>query len=931
MTAISEHENRHGVSLRVVKQGRVNLGDAVAPEADWPFAVGQQFLISSFEPPRLPVAMVPRARLHDMLTTAVRERALTLISAPVGAGKSVLAAAWCARRPVCWPVAWLSVGENSEQPNGFWWHLVHAIKLAGVPLDRADRAVLRATDVAFVTALAADLLDREEPLALVVDGFDRIVSPVIFDGLAFLLRHADPKFRLVLSGRGEPRLPIHRYLLNDAMTEIDATALAFTATESRELFAAHGLTMSSSMVEELTQRTGGWAAGLRLAVMSLHRTAGHRVPTAKALTRVNTDDFAAAMAECDEDIAQFLRSEVLEALPERLRDTLTRISVSDQLPRELVDELVGVGEGRRLLADLARVGAFIERQDHPAGSYRVQRVFAEMLRAQLRLEAPAEGARLHGVCTRWFAARGQVLPAVQHAAATDDWPRATALVVDGLLVASLLDPLDPDHESYSNVFASMPVDVVGANAGVVRAALAVGRRDLDNAARYLRDAEELIDSGSARAELALSTAIVCLAVSAGTGAEGGIDLAEQAKVELGRLVASQAAAHPELAALVDAYRGVTLLWSGAEHSAIAAFESAITAFRSPSGAATKAGFVQLRCLNLLAVLYATQGCLRRASELARQQRRAESLGPAGRDSALGALLALAWVSIERCERAAAARWMTEAQAVADRDTDPLLASMLTVVRAHFVRTRGDRPEAIRLLRQLQIGPPGLPYWILRRITLERADTQLACADAAAALTTLQTLADNESASVDALRMRAALLVGRVASADADPRCDSDIAPRVQVDILLARACSHLAAGEAQMAKSSVRHALRIAEPERLRRPFMESTPQIRALIRSSVAQLPRWLNPNVPDAKPVAHPPTSDAPPLIAIAPVEALSGRETEVLRYLAEMLSTEEIAATMFLSVNTVRSHVRNILRKLAAPRRNVAVRRARELRLV
>ena len=92
-----------------------------------------------------------------------------------------------------------------------------------------------------------------------------------------------------------------------------------------------------------------------------------------------------------------------------------------------------------------------------------------------------------------------------------------------------------------------------------------------------------------------------------------------------------------------------------------------------------------------------------------------------------------------------------------------------------------------------------------------------------------------------------------------------------------------------------------------------------------------WLDPTRPTSERVVPGDTAQLAPAVALTPYEALSTRETEVLRYLGEMLSTEEIAATMFISVNTVRTHVRNILRKLAAPRRSDAVRRARELQLV
>jgi LuxR family maltose regulon positive regulatory protein len=149
-----------------------------------------------------------------------------------------------------------------------------------------------------------------------------------------------------------------------------------------------------------------------------------------------------------------------------------------------------------------------------------------------------------------------------------------------------------------------------------------------------------------------------------------------------------------------------------------------------------------------------------------------------------------------------------------------------------------------------------------------------------------------------------------------------------VETLVVRASQLVVAGQVTAATEELAAALQLGRPELLRWPFIDTPPQARRLLRVHPRlQAPgAWLNPSS-GAQPRTGAARAPAPEPEESVVVQDLSEREMEVLRHLAEMLSTAEIAATMFISVNTVRTHVRSILRKLAVSRRNQAVRRARE----
>jgi LuxR family maltose regulon positive regulatory protein len=347
---------------------------------------GDPILAARFTPPPLPGPLVRRAGLLDRLTAGVRGP-LTLVEGPAGAGKTVLVAHWAAVGAAPGPVVWLTV-EPEDTPETFWAYVIAALRHHRVPLP-GDLLVPGSTGRTLLTGLAAALGAVPEPVTLVLDEFDAAGSGAIADGLHYVLRHAAPRLRAVLTSRSDPSLPLHRYRTAGEITEIRSADLAFGPRTASLLLARHGLDLTPADVRLLVERTEGWAAGLRLSALALQRS----------------DDPAAFLRHFATDrtaVPDFLLTEVLATQPATVQDLLLRASVVPRVHPELADALTGRDDAEQTLDRLDRANAFVER----VGSshwYRLHPLFAEVLRAHLRRRQPGLEPELRRRAARWLA------------------------------------------------------------------------------------------------------------------------------------------------------------------------------------------------------------------------------------------------------------------------------------------------------------------------------------------------------------------------------------------------------------------------------------------------------------------------------------------------------------------------------------------------
>src|ERR1039457_704678 len=331
-------------------------------------------LASKLTAPRLPEWMVARPRLDKRLAEGAGGP-LTVVTGPPGAGKTTALASWAAASSRPLRVAWVTLDDYDNQPGSFWSSVAKAMRQAGVADPGTSPALPQegASGPAFLPRLASALAAIEPPLALVLDDLHLLTAPGPLEELAYLLKYARPGLRLDAAARMDPPLPLHRHRLAGELTEIRAADLAFTVTEAALLMGQHGLTLPAGAVELITERVGGWAAGLRLAALSLD---GHPDPGL----------FIKNLADEDNALTSYLVREVLDVQPSAQRELMLRTSVLDRVSADLACELTGDEQAGSILAALARSGAFIQPLGH--GWYRYHPLLAGVLRLKLRLESP---------------------------------------------------------------------------------------------------------------------------------------------------------------------------------------------------------------------------------------------------------------------------------------------------------------------------------------------------------------------------------------------------------------------------------------------------------------------------------------------------------------------------------------------------------------
>ncbi len=882
-------------------------------------------MAAKFAVPALPSTTVVRQRLLDRVAAAVHGP-LTLVSAPAGSGKSVLLASWAATGALPGPLVWITLSPGDERPGTFWSYVLAGLDRIGRPV-RAAQTPSRADSIddSFLIRLAAHLYESPEPVVLVLDEdeADVLAAPgAVPAGLDFLLRHARPQLRLVLVGRTEPALQLHRYRLSGSMTEIRLDELAFTAPEATELLAAHGISLSESSLDTLVHRTRGWPASLRLAAMSLQHTSS-----------ADVERSAAGLAGDRGPLADYFLSELLRSQPADLQAFLLRTGIADHLPSALAAELSGRPDAAWTLASLARANALIDTCSEHEDCYRYHPLFAEMLRAQLTRERPDEVDTLRRTAARWLAAHDSLVEAVRHFSAAGEWSAAAALLTRQLAVGDVL--AGPRCDVVPELLANAPEEPTTAQLAVLRAAFAARRLDRDECDRQLARAAELMDAVPA-AEQPAVTLVGSLAAAVSSRLAGNqsdaLRAMAAAETALETLTNSGWPVPPTVRAAVRYEKGVSLLWSAKLGPAAAELAKAARIGRQSGVPGWPA-----RALGQLALVEVVRGRLTRAVEAAEEaEMLADSLAIPEVSRSAAAAVALACVRSEECDPAA----RTYADRATARETlagDAVAATILALVRIRLVRARGNLGDALAIVEHVcRRTDATIPTWLTLRLWAEWAVYEAARGRVDEPLRLVGGHGPSNLPCVALATAAGELARGRpdLAGGTLSAVLDHDQLPLdLRVSARLLRASMELRSGEPGAARLSLDQALRLAAPERLRRPVLDAAPDLRAFLRRSreLTTAHPWLQ----GVGAPAHHPTLSRPERRAEAAspllVLPLSDKEREVLGHLSSFLSTDEIARAMFVSVNTVKTHVRSILRKLAVPGRNEAVRRARELELI
>lgn len=887
-------------------------------------AAGVPLLESKLHAPRRRGGVVPRARLAPRLAPDALP-AVVLVSAPAGFGKTTLLTEWLAadrldRRPA----AWLSLDRRDSDPAVFWSYVVAAVRKVVGDVGAGALSALQSSPAALeavVTSLLNDLDALDHDVILVLDDYHLVESLAVQESMLFLVEHLPPQLHLVVASRADPPWPLAGLRAGGKLLEIRASDLRFTAQEAAAyLNGAMGLDLTPAQVDALEARTEGWIAALQLAALSLRG-------------RDDPAGFVAEFAGEDRFVVDYLVDEVLDRQTDEVRTFLLETSILSRLSAPLCAAVTGHRHAKATLEALERANLFLVALDDRRQWYRYHHLFGDVLRARLADEEPDRVAVLHGRACDWCEAGGDRPEAIRHAMAAGDFAKAADLIelaIPDLRQArqdatqrAWLDALPPD------VFANRPVlGLAKVGAHMVTGDTAGVEELLDGVERGI-DPDQPVDGMIVRdhAEFRRLPAQVAM-YRAGLALLGG-DLA--GTVAHGERAAGLSEPDDHLGQGAAAALIGLAHWAGGDlEVAERQYAAAISSFR-------RAGFLTdiLGCSLGLADIQVAQGRLS-AARLTLTAGLELGLANGPLRGTADMHLGLGELRYERNELDAATGQLRASLELGELLALPQHAHRWRVLEARLRAAGGDHAAALALLAEAErhydtdYSPPARPVAAtaarLRLATGDvdgarqwAADRGLTVEDEPAYLRDYEQLTFARVLLATGRATDAIALLGRIlAAAEAGHRRGNAI------EALAWLALAHDAAGDTTRALAALEQALTRAEVEGFVRIFLDAGAPMRALLKAAARRGPA--------ADRAAAVLAADHVPSRPVHPglVDDLSSRELDVLRLLRSDLSGPEIAAELVVSLNTVRTHTKNIFMKLGVNSRRAAVRRADELGL-
>ena len=818
----------------------------------------------------------------------------------------------------------MQVQRGQQDAQQFWLTLLSAIRHACATTSHAESPAPTPefNAPAMAGRVLSELADARGGVTLVIDDLHELTSPEALAQLTRLLTNLPPQVHAILTTRHDLRLRLHQLRLAGELAEIRAADLRFSERETRQLLGASGIALSAAGAALLHQRTEGWAAGLRLAAISL---AGHPDP----------ERFVAEFSGSDRTVAEYLLAEMLERQPPDVQDLLLRTSLLDRVNGELADLLTGRPGSERILLDLEDANAFVVSLDPGRTWFRYHHLFADLLRLELRRRLPKEVPALHRRAAGWFTVQGQVVEAIGHTQAAGDWPEAARLLSDH----SFSLTLDGQAQTMQALLRAFPQGEDHPELALVRATVDLAQGRLDETAAHLTVAETFAETTPPDRQRRLQVAIASLKLSLARRRGHLASVVEQVKFLASPVTGrsdEDIALGSDLRAVALMNLGIAEVWSLGRPDALDAErhlrEGAVLAREIGRPYLEVACLAQLGFASLVLHSFATtQRHCREAITLA------DRYGWGTEPVIAPALIMLAGTMVWTGEFDEGERWLQRTERALQTDTGPDIRLLLHQTAGVLHAGRGRHHEALEEFSAAEHLASQLAdsHALASRVTgwLLAAQARLGMTgEARAALATL----DDERANSGEIRNDCAV----ICLEDGDPAGALSVlhdvldgtAPVIAyatvVEAHLLAGLAHRQLGDQREANQAAERALALAESDRLVLPFAMtgSAELLEALPRHQTAHAALLA-----DILDVLHGSSPAAQEQSSSPPAEELSPGELRVLRYLPTNLSRPEIASELSVSPNTVNAHIRSIYAKLQVRDRSSAVQRARELRLL
>ena len=914
----------------------------------------EQLLATKFFVPSNRLELVSRPRLIKHLNECLHCK-LTLISAPAGFGKTTLVTEWLdgfAKEKTKNRIIWLSLDENDNDYARFLTYFVTALnRIEGMKATIGTEALslLQSPQLppaeTILTSLINEIAALSDKIVFTLDDYHLIDTQSIHEALGFFLENLPPQLHLVIVTREDPFLPLSRLRTRGQLTELRAANLRFTSSEAAEfLNQVMSLNLSAQDIATLERRTEGWIAGLQLAAISLQG-------------KKDTTGLIKSFSGSHRLVLDYLIEEVLEQQSESIQKFLLQTSILNRLTGSLCDALTGQDNSQQVLESLDRANLFIVPLDEERHWYRYHHLFADLLRQRLRQKHPEQIPKLHLLASEWYEGNSLWLDAIHHAFASEDLNR----VAD--LIELVWIPMNTSYQSVTWLgWAKILPDELVRSRPVLSAACgwaSLDTGDLEAAELYFQDAERWFDAiageneqpedppakatGLDKEELrSLSTSI----------ANGRAYLAQA----LGDVNGTVKYAHRAADLLRENEyfeRGLSDVLSGFAYWASGDLEAAHQAVSDAIAKMQMSGKLPfiISFTSYLADILTTQGRLHETERIYLQllEFAAEQDKPEIKETAV-LHLGLSELYFERGDMEAATRHLQRSEKLGEQPAFPPWYRHWVCAHVHIMIAQGDLEDVIEMLNGAERLYYRHPIPDVRPLTALVARIWLAQGKLTEALHWVQE--QNLSVDDDLSYLRefehitlVRVLITRYKNRQdvADVQDATGLLERLLkaaeeggrmgsvIEILMLQALALEAQGNIPAALVPLERALRLAEPEGFFRIFVGEGPPMARLLYEAISEQtqPNYIQ-RLLGAFPVDEPEKADSskPQGPDSELIEPLSEREIEVLQLIAEGLPNQEISTQLYLSLNTVKAHTRNIYGKLGVNSRTQAASRARAL---
>jgi LuxR family maltose regulon positive regulatory protein len=845
--------------------------------------------------------------------------------------------------------SWVAIEETDSDPLQFLTHMIAALQNIDTNIGLTALDLLKSPQLppipSILTVLINSMTDLSEPFILVLDDFHLVDAMPINNIIVFLLDHLPSQMHIVLSTRSDPPLPLSRLRSQKQMQEIRAQELSFTREETAEFIRKNlNVDLAENDIELLETKTEGWITGLQLAVLSMQR-------------RGNAAQFIKDFSGDNRFIADYLMEEVLAGQPEHIQTFLLYTSILDRLNGPLCDAVAGRKESYQILTDLEKANLFIYPLDNERKWFRYHRLFTDLLLQRLRHTQPGMVEELHRRASEWCLRNSYRDEAVSHALAARDFDRASHLIED-------IAECTWEREQQSKLlrwFSSLPVGMVSTKPllSILQARAQVMSGDSRSAESTLRRAEQALDTACGeeiqmwpdgtsfrrdfdRGELCGKIATVRAILGMYSG---DVDRTTQQGRKALELLPKEELIWRGVAA---ATLGMAQGWAGTGDMLKAGH--AFSEARDISEAAGNVSFFLFANMGLAAIevyrgrMKEALKTFRKLEKFVQEKGMTDTGNASSIKSSIGAIL------FEMNEVEEGRRLVEEsiAQAAKAYDWIVLGANRLNLVRILF--SQGEYAEAQKVMANIGKGSldPEIPPWMKHRRSSLKARIHLAAKNKEAAH---RWVTDSSLGIDDEITHRregeflvlarifhdhnrldeANHLLGRlISSAEAGNRV------LVVIEALLIRAQVLYERGDIKEALGSLDRALVLAEPGGFIRIFIDEGSLLKDMLEELLESSKRDQRPPQPQlsrayAKKLLIAFKAEKPPQKIKIREETISEREIEVLQLIAAGFSNKEIADRLFISLNTVRTHTKNINAKLDVHSRTQAIARAKKLGLL